>query len=128
MRKFKISGIRISVVLGVVVFLLLGGYLVYSHIALNEVSGDLLVAKSDLSRLEGEAGTLQVSIDSKNSMDEIERIATEELGMVKIENYQIQTINLLTKDTVEIIKDEPTDSSWWDGVVTEFNILWEYLN
>lgn len=128
MRKFKISGIRISVVLGVVVFLLLGGYLVYSHIALNEVSSDLLVAKSDLSRLEGEAGTLQVSIDSKNSMDEIERIATEELGMVKIENYQIQTINLLTEDTVEIIKDEPTDSSWWDGVVTEFNILWEYLN
>lgn len=128
MKKFKISGIRFPVVLCVAVFLLLGGYLVYSHIALNEVSNDLLVAKSDLSKLEGEAGTLQVSIDSKNSMDEIERIATEELGMIKIENYQIQTINLLTEDTVEIIKDEPTDSSWWDGVVSEFNILWEYLN
>ena len=61
-------------------------------------------------------------------MDEIERIATEELGMVKIENYQIQTINLLTDDTVEIIKDEPNGNSWWDGVVAEFNIVLEYLS
>lgn len=128
MRKFNIRGIRWSVVLCVLVFMIMGGYLLYSHIALNEVSSDLLAAKSDLTKLEGETGALQVSIESKNSMDEIERIATEELGMVKIENYQIQTINLLTDDTVEIIKDEPTGNSWWDGVVAEFNIVLEYLS
>lgn len=128
MRKFNIRGIRWSVVLCVLVFMIMGGYLLYSHIALNEVSSNLLAAKSDLTKLEGETGALQVSIESKNSMDEIERIATEELGMVKIENYQIQTINLLTDDTVEIIKDEPKGNSWWDGVVAEFNIVLEYLS
>ncbi|MBQ8894946.1 MAG: hypothetical protein IJ043_11145 [Clostridia bacterium] len=128
MKKLNIHGIRWSVLLCIAFFMLVGGYLLYSHIALNEVSNDLLAAKSDLSKLEGEAGTLQVSIESKNSMDEIERIATEELGMIKIENYQIQTINLLTDDTVEIIKDEPANDSWWDGVVAEFNILLEYLS
>lgn len=128
MRKFNIRGIRWSAVLCLVLFMAVGGYLLYSHIALNEVSSDLLAAKSDLTKLEGETGALQVSIESKNSMDEIERIATEELGMVKIENYQIQTINLLTDDTVEIIKDEPTGDSWWDGVVAEFNIILEYLS
>ena len=128
MRKLNIRGIRWSAVLCLVLFLAVGGYLLYSHIALNEVSSDLLAAKSDLTKLEGETGALQVSIESKNSMDEIERIATEELGMVKIENYQIQTINLLTDDTVEIIKDEPTGDSWWDGVVAEFNIVLEYLS
>ncbi len=128
MKKFHIHNIRWSVVLCIMVFLAIGGYLLYSHIALNEVSRELLIAKDELSRLEGEATGLQVSIDGKNSMDEIERIATEELGMVKIENYQIQTINLLTDDTVEIIKDEPANDSWWDGVVAEFNILWEYIN
>jgi cell division protein FtsL len=128
MRKLNIRSIRWSVVLVTALFLMIGGYLLYSHIALNEVSSNLLAAKANLTKLEGEAGTLQVSIDSKNSMDEIERIATEELGMTKIENYQIQTINLLTDDTVEIIKDEPTDSSWWDGVVAEFNIILEYLS
>ena len=126
MRKLNIRGIRWSVVLCVLVFMIMGGYLLYSHIALNEVSSDLLAAKSDLTKLEGETGALQVSIESKNSMDEIERIATEELGMVKIENYQIQTINLLTDDTVEIIKDEPNGNSWWDGVVAEFNIVLEF--
>ncbi|MBQ8600297.1 MAG: hypothetical protein IJ407_02810 [Clostridia bacterium] len=128
MRKFHMPGIRFSAVLCIVLFLMMGGYLLYSHIALNEVSSDLLAAKKELSSLEGEAGALQVSIDRKNSMDEIERIATEELGMSKIENYQIQTINLLTDDTVEIIKDEPKNDSWWDGVVQEFNILVEYLS
>lgn len=128
MKKLNMGGIRWSVALCVAAFLIVGGYLLYSHIALNEVSSDLLAAKSDLTKLEGETGALQVSIESKNSMDEIERIATEELGMVKIENYQIQTINLLTDDTVEIIKDEPTNDSWWDGVVAEFNIILEYLS
>ncbi len=128
MKKLNIGGIRWSVALCVAAFMIVGGYLLYSHIALNEVSSDLLAAKSDLTKLEGETGALQVSIESKNSMDEIERIATEELGMVKIENYQIQTINLLTDDTVEIIKDEPTNDSWWDGVVAEFNIILEYLS
>ena len=128
MKKLNLRNIRWSVVLIAVVFIAIGGYLLYSHIALNEVSSDLLAAKQQLTKLEGEAGNLQVSIDSKNSMGEIERIATEELGMVKIENYQIQTINLTTDDTVEIIKDEPTNDSWWDGVVAEFNILLEYLS
>ena len=128
MKKMSFQRFRWSFVLTVAFFLIIGGYLLYSHIALNEVSNDLLAAKQELTKLEGEAGNLQVSIDSKNSMGEIERIATEELGMVKIENYQIQTINLLTDDTVEIIKDEPTNDSWWDGVVAEFNILWEYFN
>ena len=128
MRKLKISGVRWTAVLCIALFLAMGGYLLYSHIALNEVSNELLAAKKELTGLEGEAGALQVSIDSKNSMDEIERIATEELGMIKIENYQIQTINLLTDDTVEIIKDQPADDSWWDGVVQEFNILVEYLS
>ena len=128
MKKLNLRNIRWSVVLIAAVFIAIGGYLLYSHIALNEVSSELLAAKQELTKLEGEAGNLQVSIDSKNSMGEIERIATEELGMVKIENYQIQTINLLTDDTVEIIKDEPANDSWWDGVVAEFNILLEYLS
>lgn len=128
MKKINLRGIRWSVVLCIAFFLVVGGYMLYSHIALNEISNDLLAAKADLNKLEGEAGALQVSIDSKNSLDEIDRIATEELGMVKIENYQIQSINLLTDDTVEIVKDTPTNDSWWDGVVAEFNILWEYLS
>ncbi len=128
MRKLNIQNIRWGMVFWIAVFLAIGGYMLYSHIALNEVSNDLLAAKQELTQLEGEAGSLQVSIDRKNDMDEIERIATEELGMVKVENYQVQTINLLTDDSVQIIEEEPQSDSWWDGVVAEFNILWEYLS
>ena len=129
MKKSSIfKNIRWSVVLIVAFFAVVGGYLLYSHIALNEVSNDLLVAKQELSKLEGEAGNLQVSIESKSSMEEVDRIATQELGMVKVESYQIQTVNLITEDTVEIVKEEPGESTLWDGIVAEFNILWEYLS
>lgn len=128
MKKKRFGGIRFSTIFCVLFLIAIGGYMLYSNIALNEVSNELLEAKEDLTRLEGEATSLQVSINAKAQMDEVERIATEELGMVKIENYQIQTINLDTEDSVEIIKDEKSDSGWWDGVVAEFNILLEYLN
>lgn len=128
MNKIKFGGIRWSAVLCIAFLIAVGGYMLYSHIALNEVSDKLLDAKAALAQLEGDAVSLQVSIEEKNKMDEIERIATQELGMVKIENYQVQTINLLTDDTVEIIKDQPADHNWWDGIVAEFNILLEYLN
>jgi cell division protein FtsL len=123
-----LKNVRWSVVLIVAFFAIVGGYLLYSHIALNEVSNDLLAAKQELSKLEGEAGNLQVSIESKSSMEEVDRIATNELGMVKVENYQIKTINLITEDTVEIVKDDTAENTFWDGIVAEFNILWEYLN
>ena len=126
-RKFHIPR-RLPALLCIAFFLAIGGFLLHSHIQLNEVSNELLAAKNELSDLENSAATLQVSIESRNQMNEIERIATEELGMIKIENYQIQTINLLTDDTVEIVKDEPRNDSWWDGVVAEFNILLEYLS
>lgn len=128
MKKFNISEVRWGMVISIFALIVIGGFMLYSHIALNEVSDDLLAAKAELADLEGDGVSLQVSIDAKNQMDEIERLATEELGMEKIESYQIQTINLLTDDTVEVIKDEPADNSWWDGVVAEFNILLEYLN
>ena len=128
MKKINIFKIRWGLVLSALALIVIGGFMLYSHIALNEVSEELLAAKTELAELEGDGVTLQVSIDAKNQMDEIERLATEERGMEKIENYQVQTINLLTGDTVEIIKDEPTDQNWWDGIVAEFNILLEYLN
>lgn len=128
MKKLKFGGVRWTTALCIAFLIAVGGYMLYSHIALNEVSNKLLDAKAELAQLEGDAVSLQVSIEEKNKMDEIERIATQELGMVKVENYQVQTINLLTDDTVEIIKDQPTDNTWWDGIVAEFNILLEYLN
>ena len=53
MKKLHIAGVRWSAVLCIALFLAMGGYLLYSHIGLNEVSSDLLAAKKELSGLEG---------------------------------------------------------------------------
>ena len=57
----------------------------------------------------------------------LEEIATEQLGMVKLESYQIHTVNLAGDDSVEIIAEEKKDG-FFDGIVASFNILLEYLN
>ena len=128
MKKLNLRGMRWGVILCVLAFVLLSGYLLYSYITLNEVNSELLAAQKELTRLEGEEGSLQVALESKTPMEEVERIATEELGMVKLEGYQVQVINLQTDDEVKIVQDESQSSSWLDGVVEQFNILWEYLS
>lgn len=128
MKKLNLRGMRWSVILCVLAFVLLSGYLLYSYITLNEVNSELLAAQKELTRLEGEEGALQVALESKTPMEEVERIATEELGMVKLEGYQVQVINLQTDDEVKIVQDESQSGSWLDGVVEQFNILWEYLS
>ena len=70
---------------------------------------------------------LCVEIDRKNSLASIEQIATEQLGMVKLEAFRIHTVNLADSDTVEIAP-EKEKKSFLDGVVSSFNILYEYLN
>lgn len=128
MKKLNLRGMRWSVILCVLAFVLLSGYLLYSYITLNEVNSELLAAQKELTCLEGEEGALQVALESKTPMEEVERIATEELGMVKLEGYQVQVINLQTDDEVKIVQDESQSGSWLDGVVEQFNILWEYLS
>lgn len=109
------------------VCILLAAVVLNGYISLNELSREVTNKKKELETLEGENSVLSLAIDRKNSLGNIEEIATEQLGMVKLESYQIHTVNLAKDDSVEVITEEKS-GSFLDGIVASFSILVEYLN
>ena len=106
---------------------ILAAFVMNGYISLNELTLQASKKKKELETLNSENSVLALQIDRKNSLGNIEQIATEQLGMVKLESFQIHTVNLAGDDSVEIITEE-NDNSLFDGVVASFNILLEYLN
>lgn len=110
-----------------VVCVLLVGFVLNSYISLNELTLQSQNKKKELEELESKISVLNVQIDRKNSLASIEEMATEQLGMVKLESFRIHTVNLAENDSVEITP-EKEKNTFLDGVVNSFNILYEYLN
>ena len=109
------------------VCILLAAVVLNGYISLNELSREVTSKKKELETLESENSVLCLAIDRKNSLGNIEEIATEQLGMLKLESYQIHTVNLAKDDSVEVVTEEKT-RGFFDGIVASFNILVEYLN
>lgn len=101
--------------------------LLCGHISLNELTISADKKTKECGELVSANEHLEAELERKYSITNIEQIATEELGMVKIQSYQINTVNLADSDSVEITKKEK-DNTVFDGIVASFNILLEYLN
>lgn len=124
-EKIKLSPLH---VLGGLLVIAMCICLIGCYISLNEVSAQVNSAKKALTKLEGETDVLSVQVERKNDIDEIEKVATEQLGMQKLESYQVETVNLIEGDSVSLPQGGDGQNSFFDGVVASFNILLEYLN
>jgi cell division protein FtsB len=111
----------------IIVCIVLSVFVLGCNISLNELSLEAANKTKALEQLESQNSVLALQIDRKNSLGNIEEIATQQLGMVKLESFQIHTVNLAGDDSVEIVSKEK-DNGFFDGVVASFNILLEYLN
>lgn len=109
------------------VCVILACFVLNGYISLNELTLEAGNKKEELEQLESSNSVLALQINRKNSLGNIEQIATEQLGMVKLESYQIHTVNLAVDDSIEVVKPED-DKGFFDGLVASFNILVEYLN
>lgn len=107
--------------------MLLAAFVLNGYISLNELTLKNASSKRTIEELQSDNSLLSIEIERKNSLASIEQIATEQLGMVKLESYRIHTVNLAGGDSVEIAPEKESNP-FLDGVVNSFNILYEYLN
>ena len=109
------------------IVVILVSFVLYGNISLNELTIENSNKQKELAAVVDSNEILRLEIERKNSLGNIEQIATEQLGMVKLQDYQIHTVNLESDDSVEIttVNDKNTII---DGIVASFNILLEYLN
>jgi cell division protein FtsB len=114
-------------VLASAVCVVLAAFVLNGYISLNELAITNSKMEKELQSLCDQNTVLQLEIERKNSLANIEEIATEQLNMVKLQSYQIHAVNLASDDSVEITAPS-NDSGLFDGIVASFNILLEYLN
>ncbi len=118
--KFK----RASAVMMAAVLLLVGlvCYQIYCNAQTNELATQVNRLKGEYEDLVNEQIQLSVRIDAMADLNNIEVLATE-MGMSKIQQHQIEYVNLGSEDRAEII----SANDGFGGLFRNFSMIWEYL-
>jgi len=107
-------------------------FTVFSYVQINEYTIEVASLKGELTDLVARRSELEVSLEEKNDMLEIERIATEEYGMDKADQLTKKHISLEQEDKIEEVEKEPTEdltvvSGVMSAIAANFQGLWEYM-
>ncbi len=94
----------VVVVLALVAF----GAVIFSYVQQGEVYSEISAATTQLSELQSENVQMQTKLEGQASISSVKEYAEDYLGMQKLDNSQIQYINIQTED--EIILDEQSQN------------------
>lgn len=113
-----------SLVMMAAIVLLVGlvCYQIYCNAQYNELTTQVSILKSEYEDLVNEEIQLNVQIDAKAELNNIEAIATS-MGMSKIQQHQIEYVNLGSEDRAEVIAVD----DGLGGLFRNFSMIWEYL-
>lgn len=95
-------------VLTVVVVL---GIIIYGRATQAELEAQYTKTVKEMSQLANENIILQNQIESKLSIKNIEEIAQNQLGLIKVDNSQIECINFNIESKAEVVKKQTIWSS-----------------
>lgn len=87
----------------VVVFVMVMGILaaiLYNNMILTELTSEIERSEAQYEQLKNEYRLMQMELESQTSLRTVEEIAKNELGMSKVEDYQVQYIDLSEGDRV----------------------------
>ena len=116
--KKKKSVSKGLVALSAVLFLTVS-FLVYSKVSVAETSYGVASAQRTYEELKGEETQLQMKLESRMSLGKVEQIAKEELGLVKLQNYQIKYFSVEEQNRIEFFKPEQQS-----GIAGFFSRIW----
>lgn len=100
---------------------------IYSRVQLSETRYNITDAETTLTKLQSEETRLSAELDNKISIKNIETFATAELGLSRMESYQVTYLNLATDDIIKEAK-QVDERSLEDKINDLFYDIVEYLN
>lgn len=100
-QKFRWKLAIMSVVYFALIMLVMSRYA-----TINELEREISVAKSEFEQLQSENISKKVDIQQSINIDEIEKTATEKLGMVKPGQNQIVNIQVVMEDKGDILQNQ----------------------
>ncbi|HEX3037691.1 MAG TPA: hypothetical protein VHO94_01690 [Oscillospiraceae bacterium] len=115
-RKSKVRPVRaiggflaLAIMLGVVTSM------VYSQVQLTELTEELNTANKQLSENQSVYTQLKMKSDSQLSLNSIENEAKNKLGMIKLEQNQMEFVSLSQGDKGQVIQNNQGEN-WWTSI------------
>ncbi len=99
-RRARAQAIKLMAVASVCFFLI--GFQIFSHVQVEELNHEIEAVNTSISVMESENTRLNMNQNANVSLDRVEDYAVNVLGMVKVENYQVNYVNLSEGDSVEL--------------------------
>ncbi len=109
-----------------VIVLLLAIGLVLNYLSLHNLTAKINEANNTYTKLSAENAALDQEILKQVNFSNIDQLAAE-IGMVKVEPYQIQYVNIEGNDIMTSSKAEADQGGLVDNIVRSFSIVVEYL-
>lgn len=91
--------------------------LVFSISEAYQTTSEIARLETELEELEKEADELRLRLEEKNDIRTIEKIATEELGMVKEDSLQRRYVSLSDGEYIELLNTEEESEEQTGGVL-----------
>ena len=108
----------------IIVFLL--SVKMHNDVSTNELTAENSSIKKEISILDNEKTRLLVEIESKTNLKNVEIRAQEELGLYKIEKYQIHYFSMPNENKVINLEEEKNPVL--EAITRTFSTILEFLN
>lgn len=109
-RRSRAMAIRL-VAAATVLFTLLA-FQIYSKVRVDELNRQLAEINTSISNTESDNTRLKMEMESSVSLDKVDKYAQNTLGMVKVEDYQVNYVKLSGNDSVEVSGGKQHTSVW----------------
>ena len=96
----------------------------YSKVQISEYTTKISDAKSEIELAERENVRLNAQLDSMYTLDNVEKIASQDLGLQKTQSSQITFITLNTEEMTEVAE---SDDNIFVSIQNWFNSILDYL-
>lgn len=99
-------------------------YVISLYIKIDDYDASINTLNGEISSLNDEITALELRLDNKYDLDEIERIATEQYRMVRADQLPKKYISIANEDVVEIDQSKP--STGFGNILSVFSSLFGF--
>ncbi len=96
--------VKISII--AIVFLLFMSAMIYSRVQLDEVNREISSVENKIELAQSDQIRLNNELNAMVSINNVEDFAANQLGMIKIQDYQVVYVDLSTQDSIVVVNGE----------------------
>lgn len=126
-RRRKKARVRPSLLGCFVVVAIAAVYILVCQMQLTQLSAEVGEQNDTLNELAAENVSLTTKQINSVNLDEVEEYAVNNLGMVKMDNSQIEYVELTNPDTVTVADSGVSLGSLFAGLARSFSAIVEYI-